>query len=45
MFVGHLAVALGARRAAPNVNLGWLMAGVTALDEVMRVVDLTDRMA
>jgi hypothetical protein len=32
MFVGHLAVALGAKRAAPDVNLGWLMAGVTALD-------------
>ena len=32
MFVGHLAVALGAKRAAPAVNLGWLMAGVTALD-------------
>jgi hypothetical protein len=32
MFVGHLAVALGAKRAAPNVNLGWLMAGVSALD-------------
>lgn len=34
MFVGHLAVALGAKRAAPDVNLGWLMAGVTALDLV-----------
>ena len=32
MFVGHLAVALAAKRAAPDVNLGWLMAGVTALD-------------
>jgi hypothetical protein len=32
MFVGHLAVALAAKRAAPEVNLGWLMAGVTALD-------------
>ena len=34
MFVGHLAVALAAKRAAPAVNLGWLMAGVTALDLV-----------
>ena len=34
MFVGHLAVALVAKRAAPAVNLGWLMAGVTALDLV-----------
>ena len=32
MFVGHLAVALAAQRAAPDVNLGWLMGGVTALD-------------
>ncbi len=32
MFVGHLAVALAAKRAAPTVSLGWLMAGVTALD-------------
>lgn len=32
MFVGHLAVALAAKRAAPRLNLGWLIAGVTALD-------------
>jgi membrane-bound metal-dependent hydrolase YbcI (DUF457 family) len=32
MFVGHLALALGAKRAAPGVNLGWLMASVIALD-------------
>lgn len=32
MFVGHLAVALAAKPAAPKVNLGWLMAGVCALD-------------
>jgi hypothetical protein len=37
MFVGHLAVALMARRTAPAVNLGWLMAGVTALDLVWPV--------
>jgi len=34
MFVGHLAVGLAAKRAAPSVNLGWFMAGVTALDLV-----------
>ena len=34
MFVGHLAVAFAAKRAAPSLNLGWLMAGVTALDLV-----------
>lgn len=32
MFVGHLAVAFAAKRAAPATNLGWLMAGVIALD-------------
>jgi hypothetical protein len=37
MFVGHLAVALAAKRSAPAVNLGWLMAGVTALDLVWPV--------
>jgi hypothetical protein len=37
MFVGHLAVALAAKRAAPSVNLGWLMAGVIALDLVWPV--------
>src|SRR4029450_4929402 len=31
MFVGHLAVALVAKRAAPAANLGWLMAGATPL--------------
>jgi len=34
MFVGHLAVALASKRLAPDVNLGWLVAGVTALDLV-----------
>lgn len=34
MFVGHLAVALAAKRQEPRVNLGWYMAGVTALDLV-----------
>jgi hypothetical protein len=37
MFVGHLAVALAAKRTAPTVNLGWFMAGVTALDLVWPV--------
>jgi hypothetical protein len=37
MFVGHLAVALVAKRAAPAVSLGWLMAGVTALDLIWPV--------
>ena len=37
MFVGHLAVALVAKRAAPAANLGWLMAGVTALDLIWPV--------
>ena len=32
MFVGHLAVALAAKRLSPRVSLGWLMAGVVALD-------------
>jgi membrane-bound metal-dependent hydrolase YbcI (DUF457 family) len=34
MFVGHLAVALAAKRVAPRLNLGWLMAGVIAPDLV-----------
>jgi hypothetical protein len=37
MFVGHLAVAMAAKRTAPEVNLGWLMAGVTALDLIWPV--------
>jgi hypothetical protein len=41
MFVGHLAVALGAKRAAPNVNLAWLMAGVTALDLIWPIFMIT----
>jgi len=32
MFVGHLAVALGAKRLAPTTSLGWLMDGATGLD-------------
>lgn len=34
MFVGHLAVALAAKRAVPKAPLGWLMAAATALDLV-----------
>jgi len=40
MFVGHLAIALTAKRAAPNVNLGWLMASVSALDLVWPILVL-----
>jgi hypothetical protein len=32
MFVGHLALALAGKRAAPSVSLGWLVAAVTASD-------------
>jgi len=38
MFVGHMAVALAAKRVVPRVNLGWLMAGVTGLDLVWPVL-------
>jgi hypothetical protein len=41
MFVGHLAVAFAAKRAAPSVNLGWLVAGVTTLDLVWPIFILT----
>jgi hypothetical protein len=34
MFVGHLALGLASKRAAPAASLGWLMAGVIALDLV-----------
>lgn len=40
MFVGHIAVALAAKRQAPSVNLGWLVAGVTALDLVWPILVL-----
>jgi hypothetical protein len=32
MFVGHLALAFGAKRSLPRTSLGWLMAAVTAAD-------------
>lgn len=38
MFVGHLAVALGAKRSAPKVNLAWLVAAVCALDLVWPIL-------
>jgi len=41
MFVGHLAVALAARRTAPTVSLGWFVAGVMALDLVWPIFLLT----
>jgi membrane-bound metal-dependent hydrolase YbcI (DUF457 family) len=41
MFVGHLAVAFAAKRAAPDVNLGWLVAAVSALDLVWPIFILT----
>jgi membrane-bound metal-dependent hydrolase YbcI (DUF457 family) len=41
MFVGHLAVALTAKRLEPNVNLGWFMAGVITLDLVWPIFLLT----
>src|SRR5687767_6619205 len=34
MFVGHLAIALAAKRYEPDVNLAWFVAGVSALDLV-----------
>ena len=41
MFVGHLAVGLAAKRVAPEVNLGWLMMGVIALDLIWPILVLT----
>lgn len=38
MFVGHLALPLAAKRLAPTVNLGWLVAGGTALDLVWPIL-------
>ena len=32
MFVGHLALGLMGKRAAPSVSLGWFVAAVTACD-------------
>ena len=41
MFVGHLALALGAKRSAPKVNLAWFVAAVTALDLVWPIFVIT----
>ncbi len=38
MFVGHLSVALVAKRSAPGVSLGWFVAGVLTLDLVWRIL-------
>ena len=38
MFVGHFALALGSKREAPSVSLGWFIAAVTALDLVWPVL-------
>ena len=38
MFVGHFALALGSKREAPTVSLGWFIAAVTALDLVWPVL-------
>ena len=32
MFIGHLALALGAKRIAPKVSLGWLVAATLFID-------------
>jgi membrane-bound metal-dependent hydrolase YbcI (DUF457 family) len=41
MFVGHLAVAIAAKRWEPDVNLAWLVAGATALDLIWPIFLLT----
>jgi hypothetical protein len=41
MFVGHLAIALGAKNTVPKVNLAWLVAAVTALDLVWPIFVIT----
>jgi len=38
MFVGHLAVALIAKRIRPAISLGWLVAAATALDLIWPVL-------
>jgi hypothetical protein len=40
MFVGHLSIALAARRPAGNVHLGWLMAAVILLDLIWPILIL-----
>jgi len=41
MFVGHLAIALGAKRNAHRVNLAWLVTAVIALDLVWPIFVIT----
>jgi len=41
MFVGHLSLALAAKRSTPLINLGWFIAGVCALDLVWPILVLT----
>lgn len=38
MFVGHFAVGLGLKRAAPGTNLGWLIVAVCLLDIIWPVL-------
>ena len=38
MFVGHTAVALAAKRQAPRVSLGWLVAAAFGLDLIWPVL-------
>ncbi len=40
MFVGHLALALGAKRYRPAVGLGWFIAAVTTLDLIWPILVL-----
>ena len=40
MFVGHLAVAFAAKRAAPRVNVSWFVAAVTLADMIWPVLVL-----
>jgi hypothetical protein len=41
MVVGHLAVALAAKKKAPTLSLGWLVAAVTMLDLIWPVLIIT----
>jgi hypothetical protein len=41
MFVGHLAVAMVAKRASPSLSLGWFVAAATALDLLWPIFVLT----
>lgn len=43
MFVGHLSLALAAKRAEPRASLGWYVAAVTALDLLWPVFLLAGR--